>query len=308
MRYAVIGTGAIGGYYGAMLARAGSEVHFLLHSDYDYVLEHGLHIDSFRGPFSIDRPNVYRSAADMPVCDIVLVGLKTTNNRLLPGLLAHVAGPHTLVLLIQNGIGVEADVEAAVPGAQLAAGLAFICSAKTEPGRVRHTSNGSINIGNYSCREPRLLDALMADFGAAGVRAAMVDYDEARWKKAMWNMPFNGLSVALNATTDRLIAPGPAARLVSALMDEVSGAAAACGVTAADRAFADKMVEMTRRMPPYAPSMKLDYDYRRPMEIYYLYTRPIEEARRRGFEMPRMAMLEELLRFAEERWKQDGRS
>ena len=156
--------------------------------------------------------------------------------------------------------------------------------------------------------EPRLLDALMADFGAAGVRAAMVDYDEARWKKAMWNMPFNGLSVALNATTDRLIAPGPAARLVSALMDEVSGAAAACGVTAADRAFADKMVEMTRRMPPYAPSMKLDYDYRRPMEIYYLYTRPIEEARRRGFEMPRMAMLEELLRFAEERRKQDGRS
>ena len=114
-----------------MLARAGSEVHFLLHSDYDYVLEHGLHIDSFRGPFSIDRPNVYRSAADMPVCDIVLVGLKTTNNRLLPGLLAHVAGPHTLVLLIQNGIGVEADVEAAVPGAQLAAGLAFICSAKS---------------------------------------------------------------------------------------------------------------------------------------------------------------------------------
>ncbi len=299
MTYAIVGTGAIGGYYGAKLAQAGFDVHFLLHTDYDYVRENGLTVRSCGGDFAISRPMVYDSTGSMPVCDVVLVALKSTNNRLLPSLLPPLLGPRTLVVLIQNGIGLEADAQAMLPGAQLAAGLAFICAAKTEPGVVRHTANGSINIGNYSCREPDMLERLLADFAAAGIKSAAVEYGEARWKKAMWNMPFNGLSVVLNATTDRLISEEPSARLVDALMQEVIGAAQACGAPAADSHFAAKMVEMTRRMPPYAPSMKLDYDLRRPMEIYYLYTRPIEEARRHGFDMPRMAMLEAQLRFME---------
>ena len=57
------------------------------------------------------------------------------------------------------------------------------------------------------------------------------------------------------------------------------------------------MLRMTDEMVPYSPSMKLDYDFHRVMEIYYLYTRPIQEARRAGFDMPRLAMLEAQLRF-----------
>ena len=52
--YGVIGTGAIGGYYGSMLAKAGQEVHFLFHSDYAYVVEHGLQVDSCDGSFHLD--------------------------------------------------------------------------------------------------------------------------------------------------------------------------------------------------------------------------------------------------------------
>lgn len=53
----------------------------------------------------------------------------------------------------------------------------------------------------------------------------------------------------------------------------------------------------TDAMVPYSPSMKLGYDHHRPMELYYLYTRPIEEAKKVGFEMPKLAMLEAELRF-----------
>ena len=63
--------------------------------------------------------------------------------------------------------------------------------------------------------------------------------------------------------------------------------------------FADKMIQMTDEMVPYSPSMKLDYDFHRPMEIYYLYSRPIEEAKKVGFEMPKLAMLEAELKFIE---------
>lgn len=87
MRYGIIGTGAIGGYYGAKLAHAGQEVHFLLHSDYEYVKQHGLQVDSCDGSFHLDDVNAYGQTKDMPTCDVVLVGLKSVNNDKLPALL-----------------------------------------------------------------------------------------------------------------------------------------------------------------------------------------------------------------------------
>ena len=298
MRYAIIGTGAIGAYYGAKLAHAGNDVHFLLHSDYDYVKEHGLQVDSCDGSFHLDAPQVYRSTADMPDADVVIVALKTTNNsRLLPELLTPLLHTDPTVLLIQNGIGVEADVQKMFPKTQIAAGLAFICSAKSEPGRVNHQCYGRINKGNYSCHDTAQLKRLIADFDAAGVKAAEVDYHEARWKKAVWNMPFNGMTVALGAQTDKILANAATRQLIYDQMLEVIGAAQALGVKGLDSTFADKMIESTLQMTPYSPSMKLDYDFHRPMEIEYIYSHPIAEARAVGFDMPKLAMLEAELRF-----------
>ena len=297
MRYAVVGAGAIGGYYGAKLAYSGQEVHFLSHSDYQYVKERGFQVDSCDGSFHLPQVNVYQHAEDMPQCDVVIVGLKTINNHLLPQLLPPLLHQRTAVVLIQNGIGVEADVQQMFPGVQLIAGLAFICSAKTEPGRVNHQCYGSVNLGNYSCRDEALFAQILADFNAAGVTAASVPYAEARWKKAVWNMPFNGMTVALDTQTDLLL-KNPATRaLIREQMMEVIGAAQALGVSALTEEFADKMIAMTDAMTPYSPSMKLDYDFHRPMEIHYLYTRPIELAAEAGFAMPRLKMLEAELRF-----------
>ena len=68
MRYGIIGTGAIGGYYGAKLAHAGQKVHFLLHSDYEYVRQHGLQVDSCNGSFHLSEVNAYHRTEDMPPC------------------------------------------------------------------------------------------------------------------------------------------------------------------------------------------------------------------------------------------------
>lgn len=300
MKYAVIGTGAIGGYYGSKLACAGQEVHFLLHRDYDYVVENGLAVDSCDGSFVLPHVNAYQSVEQMPKCDVVLVGLKTTNNHLLAKLLPPLLHERSLVLLIQNGIGVEHDVQQMVPGAWLAAGLAFICSAKTEPGRISHQCYGSINIGNYSCADKAVMAALVDDFREAGIQTAQVEYQEARWRKAVWNMPFNGMTVALNAQTDMLLNNPQTERLIYDQMMEVINAARACGVTTLDSSFADKMMEMTRAMVPYSPSMKLDYDFHRPMEIGYIYSRPIRIAAEAGSPMPKLEMLEAELRYIEQ--------
>ena len=291
--------GAIGGFYGAKLAHAGKEVHFLSHSDYQYVKERGLQVDSCDGSFHLPQINAYGAASDMPKCDVVLIGLKTVNNHLLPELLPPLLKEDTLVVLIQNGIGVEEDVQKMFPEVQLASGLAFICSAKTEPGRVNHQCYGYINIGNYSCKQQEKIDEVVDDFRKAGVDANEVEYLEARWKKAVWNMPFNGMTVALNTQTDILLQHPSTLQLIKDQMMEVIEAAQACGVKNIDESFAEKMIYNTVHMTPYSPSMKLDFEFKRPMEINYIYTRPIEKAREAGYQMRKLEMLEQELRFLE---------
>lgn len=297
MKYGIIGTGAIGGYYGARLAQNGQEVHFLLHRDYEFVKENGLQVDSCDGSFHLDHPHIYNKVEDMPQCDVVLVCLKSINNHLLKTLLPPLLHEQTLAVLIQNGLGLEEDVQKTFPSLQLAAGLAFICSTKSEPGRVNHQCYGQINLGNYSCKDERLFQQVLTDFNAAGVKAGQVEYMEARWKKAVWNMPFNGMTVALNTQTDTLLKHPATRRLIREQMMEVINAARHLGVKNIDETFADKMIQMTDEMTPYSPSMKIDFDFHRPMEINYLYTRPLAMAREGGCPMPKLEMLEAELRF-----------
>ncbi len=297
MTYSIVGMGAIGGFYGGRLAHGGRTVRFLSHSDYEFVLQHGLQVDSCDGSFHLDHIDAYGSAKDMPVSDVIIVGLKSVKNHdVLPELLRPIVNDDTVVILIQNGIGLEEDLQRLYPKLRIIAGLAFICSAKTAPGHINHQCYGSINLGNYSCPDD-LFHTILADLQDAGLQAAEVPYLEARWKKAVWNMPFNGMTVALNTSTDKLLKNPSTRQLIYDQMMEVIGAANALGVDTLTSEFADKMMQMTDEMVPYSPSMKLDYDFHRPMEIEYLYTRPIAEARKVGFEMPKLAMLEAELRF-----------
>ena len=297
MTYAIIGTGAIGGFYGAKLARSGRDVHFLLHRDYDFVKANGLRVESCDGSFILNPVQVYCDTQQMPKADVVLVGLKSTNEHLLKELLPPVLKEDTVVVLIQNGIGLEPDVQEWFPQLQLVAGLAFIFSSKTEPGHINHQCYGSINLGNYSCRSEKLFSSIFADFIEAGIDAHSVEYHEARWRKAVWNMPFNGMTVALHTQTDLLLKNPSTRQLIREQMMEVVGASRALGISGIDELCIEKMIDMTDHMVPYSPSMRLDYDFHRPMEIDYLYTRPIAEAKKVGFHMTKLEMLEQELQF-----------
>ena len=300
IRYGVIGTGALGGFYGGMLAKAGREVHFLLRGDYEYVRKDGLRIDSVRGDFLLPAVNAYADARAMPQCDVILVCLKTTENGGLPDLLRPLLRPGSVALLIQNGLGMEEDLSTRLVEAEIAGGMAFICSRKKGPGHIQHLDYGKLDISSYNVKNSVLLDQAVNDFREAGVPTDLLDdLQFARWRKLVWNVPFNGLTVVMNTTTDRLVANDSALRLVRDIMLEVIRGANRCGVGLKE-SLAQKMIDMTREMIPYEPSMKLDYNNHRPMEIEYIYSRPVETAARAGFDMPKVAMLENQLRFAEE--------
>ncbi len=307
--YAVIGVGAVGGYYGGLLARHGLDVHFLLHNDYYHVMNHGLVVDSIDGDFVLPKVNAYESAADMPRCDIVIVALKTTQNVHLADILSHVATPDSIIVVLQNGIGIEKDIAELIPGRTVIGGLCFLCSNKVGPGHIKHIDYGALTLGEYISGYKAAGITSSLDFVAKAFQQAKItvrlseNLGEARWKKLVWNAPFNGLSVVLNATTDKIISNDASRSLSLDIMMEVIHGAAALGYNI-DKAFADQMMTLTRQMKAYKPSMMLDFETGRPLEIDAMYWRPISEAQAKGRQMTAMRTLALQLEYLNEAKRQ----
>lgn len=304
MKYAVLGTGALGGLYGSLLARAEREVHFLARSDFPHIQAHGISVKSHWGNFDLPQINVYEAASSMPVVDVAIVAWKTTSNSQLAETLESVCGPETLVLVLQNGYDIEQDAADVVGSERVLGGCCFLCCNKTGPGAIDHLDYGMIAYGEFGTPHAgRITDrmlAIQADFEAAGIpNQPSENLRLVRWKKLMWNIPFNGLSVVLQSDTKRITQCDASRELAIALMQDVRQAAAACGYDVPQE-FADKMMRDTERMVPYASSMLLDYRARRPIEVEAIFGNPIRAARQQGYEAQRVETLYQQLRFLDE--------
>ncbi|QDT65282.1 putative 2-dehydropantoate 2-reductase [Calycomorphotria hydatis] len=304
LSYAIVGTGALGGYYGSLLAKAGIDVHFLLNSDYEHVRDHGLKVESPRGDFSLPQVQCYRDVNDVPECDVVILGLKSTRNQLLPELLPPLIGPKTCVLVLQNGLDIEADTARVVGADRVLGGCCFLCSNKIGPGYIKHLDYGRIAFGEYAAEimevTPRM-QAISSDLTQAGIENTPVaDLLETRWKKLSWNVPFNGLSVAIDASTAEIMADESACQLAEGLMREVQASAKACGKQIED-AFLQKMLDDTRKMVPYDSSMRVDYQLKREMEVESIFGNPLRAAEAAGYTPRMIRMLYEQLKFLDRR-------
>ncbi len=149
----------------------------------------------------------------------------------------------------------------------------------------------------------KLLAALQKDFEESGIAIKIANnLGEARWRKLLWNIPYNGMCVVLDSDTKKIMNTPPARKIIKELMEEVCLGAKSCGFEFESDAVAN-MMAYTDRMTPYEPSMKLDYDARRPMEIEYMYRHPLAAAKEAGQDLPAISMLAELLEFWERRSK-----
>lgn len=310
MRIAVVGCGAVGSYYGAKLARAGQEVHFLLRSDYETVRREGLRILSPLGDFHL-HPHCSRAPEEIGPCDLVLVALKTTANDQLTRLLPPLIGPATAVLTLQNGLGNEEQLARMLPEDQVLGGLCFVCLNRIAPGLIRHVAHGLIILGEFH-RPPTARTKGLADlFQEAGVPCSVADdLARAHWEKLVWNIPFNGLGVAAVAgypavlqggwaapttlgpclSTDRLLSDPNWERLVRELMMEVIRSASALGFDLPASA-ADRQIERTRTMGAYQASTLIDFERGQPLELFSLFIEPLRQARMVNVPVPRLEAL-----------------
>lgn len=298
-KIAVVGSGAIGCYYGARLARAGEDVHFLMRGDLAAVRERGLTVTIPEETFHLAPAQFHTAAtpAEIGPCDIVLVALKTTANAAFRELIAPLLHASTAIVTLQNGLGSDEELAAAFGPERILGALCFICVNRLAPGDISCTSPGTIGFGEYQRPATDRLRAIAEKFTRAGIKATVHDnLMELRWRKLIWNVPFNGLSIAAGGiTTDKIMADPALEAEAAALMREIAAAAAAHGYDIPD-SFIRKQLDITRPMGPYKPSSLIDYLAGREVEVESIWGEPLRRAKAKNVPTPRLEMLHALLR------------
>jgi 2-dehydropantoate 2-reductase len=300
MKVAIIGAGALGLYYGALLQKSGVETHFLLRRDYVAIKTGGLRVYSINGDFYLPEVYAWRNPAEIGEVDLVIIGLKTFANDRYHELIAPLLKNDALILTLQNGLGNEEALADIFGAERIIGGVAFLCSNRGEPGTVYHLGAGRIVLGEFVPRDDGQLDRLTGMFRDAGVDCRSTnDLKRARWEKLVWNIPFNGLSALLQQSVDRLLAVQATRMLIRAIMLEVITAGNGQGLRSTiPETFAESMIEFTDTMGEYRPSMQIDREEGRELEIDAIFRMPLQFAAARGIAMPRVEMLATLLEQA----------
>ncbi len=292
--------GSVGCLYGARLARAGHDVHFLMRRDLDAVRRNGLMIHSCDGDFHL-AAQAYGRSEDIGTVDLVICALKATALDDAEALIRPCVGPHTDILVLMNGLGVEDRFAECFPPERIYGGLAFVCINRGEPGVIHHYGYGRVMFGHWlddAVRARRMADL----FASAGFEASVAPcLLRGRWEKLVWNIPFSTLTVSAGGvTTGQIMEDAGLRRVARLLMEETIAAGNAdlpAGVRMEPGPLIDKMFANTATMGDYRPSMLVDYQAGRALEVEAILGEPVRRARRLGVPVPHMEMQYHLVSF-----------
>jgi 2-dehydropantoate 2-reductase len=300
LRIAVVGSGAVGCYYGGKLAAAGRDVSFLMRSDFDHVRRLGLAIESNKeGKTHLGKVQCYTDTGSIGPCDLVIVALKATSNDCLEDLIPPLLGANTALLTLQNGLGNEEFLADRFGGDRVMGGLCYVCLNRIGPGKVKHLAGGRIGLGEFGGLPlPRTHDVALM-FKDAGVPCAVTgSLAGEQWRKLVWNVPFNGLAIAAGGVdTAAIVADESLTYLVRALMREVIGVARALGHELPTSLIEDQ-IKLTKSMGAYRPSSLIDYLEDRPVEVEAIWGEPVRQGFNAGAEIGRLEMLYRLIKAA----------
>lgn len=303
---AIVGCGAIGLYYGGRLAAAGENVKFLARSDFEALSRGGLKVESVHGDLFLNSVQVYQEASEIGPVDLVIVAWKATANSQLGFILPPLLHAKTQVLTLQNGLGNCEEIAEIIGPERVLGGQCFVCINRTAPGEIQHTAGGRVTLGEWRPGVAGRAAEVSRRFRDAGISSTDVaDLEAAQWEKLVWNIPFNGLSIAEGGvTTDRLLSSKATEEEIRALMTEVISAGRALGHELGGDLI-DFNIERTRPMGAYRTSSMIDYTEGREVEIGPLWREPLRRGQAAGVAMPHTA---DLLEQIEARLAEKGGS
>lgn len=305
---AIVGSGAVGCYYGARLWET-QEYNVMFHMRGDHFSlskKKGLNVTSVKGDIYIPPSELlaFENTSDIGKVDWVVLCLKSTGIQAIPSLLSPLLDTNTRVLAIMNGF-VDEDIVRLLENlepeedliltkcAAIYGGMAFLCSNRVGPGRIHHSYAGnltaSICISSAQHNDENIHEQAIVDLWNP-TKGFEFSYDpnltRARWSKALWNLPFNGLSVAMNGITVNKIVNDPGLRkLAYLIMDETIAVA---NKDLLSRGYSETalfgedekqaMMKLSDSMGPYKTSTMIDLINRNPMEVQYVFRKALDRA------------------------------
>lgn len=303
--WALVGPGALGLYYGGLLAANGYILHVMARSDAEALKAQGIVI-SYIKPETGElinetavRPESVITDLDIRgSADIVLIAAKSTVNEQLVGALRKFVEPgRTIILSLQNGMGNAEFYAKNFPENPILSGLCFVCVNRVAPGVVENYHPGRVEIGSLGDRWTDQAKQAVAAFEASGVNTRFAQsLDAALWRKLCWNVPFNGLSIAGGGITcDQILAGAQFRERAHRLMLEVQAIARHFGHHIED-SFLDAQFAITKKMGAYQPSSLIDYLENRPVEVDGIWGEPLRRGLAEGVDLPEMQCLYEAIK------------
>lgn len=263
------GTGAVGSFYAGKISQAGATVDVVARSDYEVVKKQGIKIKSILGDFHFKPGRVLKSGSEYNENpDYIIVATKVLPEIDIYNLIKDSVTSKSSIVLLQNGIDIEKSVFEKFPDNEIISALAFICVSRKSYGVVDHQDYGRIIIGRYPGGNSEKVKTLEFLLNQSGLPVESTDdVINARWKKLLWNAPFNPLSViCAGSDTKELLKNKNIKELCIEIMKEVLLLASADGHPL-DDSMIIKNIDDTINMTPYKTSMLLDYENKRPMEV-----------------------------------------
>ena len=298
MKILNVSSGAVGAYFCGRLAQKGAEVAVTVRSDRELIAAKGFEIKSIAGDFVFKPQAVLSSAAEYQSnADYLILTSKVLPDADMVELVRPAVKPNTVIVLIQNGIGIEDALAEAFPENEILSAIAYIGVTRVAPGVLEHKGAGKLIIGKFGGGESSACQKLCAMFESAQVPAEYTcDIAFYRWKKLLWNVPFNALSVLGGGLlTGEMTDNGLTEELCRELMREVIAVARACRVELPD-ALVEENIEYTRNFPPYKTSMLIDCEKLRPLEVDAIVGTVVKYAQKYNISIPHLLTVYTILK------------
>ena len=267
MRIAVMGTGAVGGYFGAKLAAAGHDLAFIARGKHlEAMRRTGLRIESPTGDLRIKDAVFARDPAAYGPAELVLFCVKSYDTEAAAETLAPLIGEETVVLSLQNGVDNPEKIARRWGTGRCLPGVVYIGAQVAAPGVVLHSSGGKIVFGASSGPPGAAAEHIEQTLSSAGIPCSISEnIQKVQWSKLLWNAPFCAISALARADVKQILESQPLKKLASDCMAEVRAAALARGVDL-PRALFDDTIAFSTALGAFKPSMLQDLEAGKPLE------------------------------------------
>lgn len=294
----VLGSGAVGSFYGSKLQISGLDTEFQSKNLYLHGIK-SIKVISIWGNYEL-KIQVHEKPQTMKKSDLILVSTKITNFEsdfhIISDYLKMVSHGTSIILFLQNGINFEEKVQEIFPNNPILGGLAFTCINRTTFEEIHHIDYGKVKIGSTLKEFNESALKVVQLFQRAGIETEYLpNLRLGRYEKLLWNIPFNSLSVVLKSKTDRLVQEGSTLELAKQIMNDVYKIAQKEKIPITKKMIRD-MVQRTKQMRPYKTSMLLDFEANRELEVESILGEPLRIAKKLSVKTPYIECMYYLLK------------